>query len=60
MAVRLLALRTRHTLLPRNIIIFVFLVLSDQKQHDYHQPSTLIFSASPIEDKTERLPFWHK
>jgi hypothetical protein len=27
MAVSLLALRTRRTLLPRNIIIFVFLVL---------------------------------
>jgi hypothetical protein len=27
MAVRLSALRTRRTLLPRNIIIFVFLVL---------------------------------
>jgi hypothetical protein len=27
MVVRLSALRTRHTLLPRNIIIFVFLVL---------------------------------
>jgi hypothetical protein len=39
----------------------------DQKQHDCRPPRTLfawlgplqLFSFSPIEDKTERPPFWH-
>jgi hypothetical protein len=30
-----------------------------QKQHGCRPPPTLLFSVSPIEDKTERLPFWH-
>jgi hypothetical protein len=30
-----------------------------QKQHDYRPPPTLLFSVSPIEDKTERPPFCH-
>jgi hypothetical protein len=30
-----------------------------QKQHDCRPPRTLIFSASQIEDKTKRPPFWH-
>jgi hypothetical protein len=29
----------------------------DQKQHDFLPPPTLLFSISPIEDKTERSPF---
>jgi hypothetical protein len=31
----------------------------DQKQHGCSLPPTLFFSVSPIEDKTERSPFWH-
>jgi hypothetical protein len=31
----------------------------DQKQHDCHPPSTLLFSVSLIEDKTERPPISH-
>jgi hypothetical protein len=44
MAVRLLALRTRRTLLPRNIIILMFLVLilleaAKLKSEDFSQVS---------------------
>jgi hypothetical protein len=44
----------------RTILHFAFhQEIFNQKQHDRSLPPTLLFSVSPIEDKTERPPFWH-
>jgi hypothetical protein len=45
---------------PQQCTISCFLFhqrIFGQKENDYHSPPTLLFSVSPIGDKTEKPPF---
>jgi hypothetical protein len=47
-----------HDNSPSHISFFTREFLTE-KQHGCRPPATLLFSVSPIEDKTEMLPYWH-